>query len=303
MKMTESDLGTRLGAEVRHQAVLLSRDPGPMVAYVFMALLLITVTRPMYRVLGHLVPSLPTIGIDQASAGMAVMFSLFALKVVGAHMLNERTWNTWDRLRATPAGFGEIIFGKALPLYGAIVVQQAVLFGFSAAVFDLRPKIGWWPLILCGFAWSACVLLLGAASSTLARSPAQLGAGGDIFAILTTIPGGALVPVVLLPGWLRHLAPASRATGPWMRTEPPSSGRWCTGPSPGPAGCLRPLRSPGRFGNWKVSEMKSSAGDELRRGHRALGRRPERPGGWRSPEGGCLYRARYGWAGMDRRDD
>jgi ABC-2 type transport system permease protein len=209
MKSTEHDIGIRLGAEVRHQAVLLSRDPGPMVAYVFMALLLITVTRPMYGALGRLVPSLPTIGIDQASAGMAVMFSLFALKVVGAHMLNERTWNTWDRLRATPAGFGEIIFGKALPLYGAIVVQQAVLFGFSAAVFDLRPKIGWWPLILCGFAWSACVLLLGAASSTLARSPAQLGAGGDMFAILTTILGGALVPVVLLPGWLRHLAPAS----------------------------------------------------------------------------------------------
>lgn len=207
--MIEREFGTRLGAEVRHQAVLLSRDPGPMIAYVFMALLLITVTRPMYSALGHLVPSLPVTGIDQASAGMAVMFSLFALKVVGAHMLNERTWNTWDRLRATPAGFGEIIFGKALPLYVAIVAQQAVLFGFSAIVFDLRPKTGWWPLILCGFGWSACVLLLGAASSTLARSPAQLGAGGDMFAILTTILAGALVPVLLLPSWLRHLAPVS----------------------------------------------------------------------------------------------
>jgi ABC-2 type transport system permease protein len=209
MTSTKSELSTRLGAEVRHQTVLLARDPGPMIGYVVMAILLITVTRPMYAALGHFVPGLPAFGIDQAAAGMAVMFSLFALKVVGAHMLNERTWNTWDRLRATPAGFGEILFGKALPLYGAIVVQQTVLFGFSAAVFGLHPKSGWWLLALCGLCWSACVLLLGAASSTLARSPAQLSAGGDMFAMLTTILGGALVPVLLLPAWLRHLAPIS----------------------------------------------------------------------------------------------
>jgi ABC-2 type transport system permease protein len=202
-------VGIRLGAEVRHQSVLLARDPGPMIGYVVMAMLLITVTRPMYDALGHFVPGLPPFGIDQAAAGMAVMFSLFALKVVGAHMLNERTWNTWDRLRATPAGFGEILFGKALPLYGAIVVQQAVLFGFSAVVFGLHPKSGWWVLALCGLCWSAWVLLLGTASSTLARSPAQLSAGGDMFAMLTTILGGALVPVLLLPVWLRHLAPIS----------------------------------------------------------------------------------------------
>ncbi|HTW97562.1 MAG TPA: ABC transporter permease [Acidimicrobiales bacterium] len=205
--------GVRLAAQVRHQGVLIARDPGPMLGYAVMGVLLITVLRPLYGALdGALAqtggPSTPA-GIDQAAAGMAVMFSLFALKVGAAHVLNERTWHTWDRLRASPASFGEILVGKAVPIFGAVVAQQAILFGFSAAAYGLHPRAGWWALTLSVAAWSACVLLLGFGASTLARSPAQLSAAGDIFALLTTVVGGSLVPVALLPRWLRHLAPAS----------------------------------------------------------------------------------------------
>jgi ABC-2 type transport system permease protein len=140
---------------------------------------------------------------------MAVMFSLFALKVGAAQLLNERTWHTWDRLRTSPAGFGEILVGKSLPILVAIAVQQALLFGFAAAAFGLRPSAGWWALAVCALAWSGCVLCLGLGASTLARSPAQLSAAGDVFALLTTVLGGALVPVSLLPGWMRAVAPAS----------------------------------------------------------------------------------------------
>lgn len=192
----------RLRAEIRHQAALLVRDPGPMIGYVAMGILLITVTRPLYRDLGGG-------GIDQAAAGMSVMFSLFALKVAAAHLLNERTWHTWDRLRSTPAGFGEILLGKAIPIYGAILAQQVLLLGYAAAVFGLHPKAGWWALGLCILAWSACVLLMGLGASTLARSPAQLSAAGDVLALLTTVLGGAIVPVGILPEGFRHLAPAS----------------------------------------------------------------------------------------------
>ena len=205
--------GVRLAAEVRHQAVLIARDPGPLIGYTVMGLLLITATRPLYAALG---PALgqPEVGsaaggINQATAGMAVMFSLFALKVGAAHLLNERTWRTWDRLRTSPAGFGEILVGKSLPILVAIAVQQALLFGFAAAAFGLHPRAGWWALAACALAWSGCVLFLGIGGSTLARSPAQLSAAGDVFALLTTVLGGAIVPVNLLPGWMRAVAPAS----------------------------------------------------------------------------------------------
>ena len=137
-----------------------------------MPLLLITVLRPMYGTLAHLAGSADSSGTDQAAAGMAVMFSLLALKVVGASMLNERTWNTWDRLRASPAGSGEILLGKAIPHVRRNVAQRTILFGFAAIAFGLRPAVGWWTLAVCIAAWSACVLLLGtAASHPLARSP------------------------------------------------------------------------------------------------------------------------------------
>jgi ABC-2 type transport system permease protein len=199
----------RLAAEVRHQGTLLARDPGPLIGYTVMGLLLITATRPLYGALDRLGPGNAESGIDLAAAGMAVMFSLFALKVGAAQLLNERTWHTWDRLRTSPAGFGELLAGKSLPILAAIAVQQAVLFGFAAAAFGLRPQAGWWALGACALAWSACVLFLGLGASTLARSPAQLSAAGDIFALLTTVLGGALVPVNLLPGWMRAVAPAS----------------------------------------------------------------------------------------------
>ena len=125
--------GIRLAAETRHQGALIARDPGPMIGYAVMGLLLITVTRPLYAALGRQIPGSASAGIDQAAAGMAVMFSLFALKVGAAHLLNERTWRTWDRLLASPAGFAEILAGKALPLFTVIAAQQALLFGFAAA--------------------------------------------------------------------------------------------------------------------------------------------------------------------------
>ena len=96
--------GVRLAAEVRHQSVLIARDPGPLIGYTVMGLLLITATRPLYAVLSQLGMGSGESGIDRAAAGMAVMFSLFALKVGAAQLLNERTWHTWDRLRTSPAG-------------------------------------------------------------------------------------------------------------------------------------------------------------------------------------------------------
>jgi ABC-2 type transport system permease protein len=199
----------RFRAEVRHQALLIARDPAPMIGYAVMGLLLISVLRPLYASLDTGLQKSPAAGIDQAAAGMSVMFSLFALKVGAAHLLNERTWHTWDRLRSSPASFGEILAGKALPIFAAIVVQQAILFGFATVVFGLRPDAGWLALVACIMAWSACVLLLGVGASTLARTPAQLSAAGDIFALVTTVLGGALVPLSLLPGWFRSVARAS----------------------------------------------------------------------------------------------
>ena len=89
--------GVRLAAEVRHQSVLIARDPGPLIGYTIMGLLLISATRPLYAALSQFGLESGESGIDRAAAGMAVMFSLFALKVGAAQLLNERTCTPWTR--------------------------------------------------------------------------------------------------------------------------------------------------------------------------------------------------------------
>jgi ABC-2 type transport system permease protein len=200
---------SRIAALVRHEALLLARAPGPLVGYTVMPLLLMTVLRPMLELLSRVSPMPEWNGTAQAAAGMAVMFSLFALKVVGAGFLQERTWHTWDRLHASPARNSEILIGKAVPMLGVLIVQQAIILGFAMAAFGLRPATTWWLLVLAAIAWSGCILVLGTAAATLVRSPAQLSAAGDIAAVLTSILGGALVPAALLPSWLRYVGPLS----------------------------------------------------------------------------------------------
>jgi len=191
--------------QFRHQLILVRRDPGPLLGYTLMPLLLIVVLKPMFDALGR---GTGLGGAAQATSAMAVMFALFALKTVGAMLLDERTWRTWDRLRASPARAHTILLAKALPVFCVLVVQQAVLFSFTIAVYGLEPP-SWGPLIGVVIAWSACILLLGTAAATLVRTPAQLSAAGDLFALATTIIGGALVPSYLLVSWLRAAGPVS----------------------------------------------------------------------------------------------
>ena len=127
---------SRFAAQVRHEVVLIARDPGPLIGYTLMPLLLIVVLKPMLGALGG---AGRLGGAALAASAMAVMFALFALKTVGALLLDERTWHTWERLRSSPAPFGEILAAKALPLFCAVVVQQAILFRFAAAVYGLAP--------------------------------------------------------------------------------------------------------------------------------------------------------------------
>ena len=200
---------SRIGTLIRHEALLLARAPGPVVGYTVMPVLLMTVLRPMLERVAALDLTTGMGGTAQAAAGMAVMFSLFAVKVVGAGFLQERTWHTWDRLGVSPARTSELLISKAMPMLIVLLVQQAIIIGFAMAVFGLRPAAAWWPLALVAIAWTGCILILGTAAATLVQSPAQLSLAGDIAAVLTSILGGALVPAELLPGWLRAVGPLS----------------------------------------------------------------------------------------------
>ncbi|MBV1850272.1 ABC transporter permease [Catellatospora tritici] len=187
---------------IRHNLALLAAEPGAVISRIVMPLAIITVLRPLYTA------AIGPQGTAYAVTGALVLFSLLGLSIVGGSLLTERTWHTLDRVRTTPARPIEILVGKAVPLGGVLLAQQAVVFSYGVVVMGMRvarPDL----LALAALAWAATLLALGALAAMLVRSHSELGAVNDLGALVLTTLGGAMVPLSLLPAWARAVAPAS----------------------------------------------------------------------------------------------
>jgi ABC-2 type transport system permease protein len=200
---------TRFLVLLRHNVLLRLRDPAHLVSYAVMPMLLMLAFRPLFAT------SLAD-GPTQATLGMLVMFSVLSLSIVGTSVLSERTWHTWDRLRVTPVTAAELLAGKALPVFGVLVVQQAVLLVFGRYAVGMPAPASVWLLGFAVVVWSVALLAIGMAVATLVRSHGELSAVCDVGALAVSGLGGALVPVALLPGWLHAAAPVS--PGYWAMT-------------------------------------------------------------------------------------
>ncbi|HEY1484473.1 MAG TPA: ABC transporter permease [Micromonosporaceae bacterium] len=200
-----------IGAVVRLNTTLFAREPGPIVSRICMPLVLLTVIRPLYTAaLGS------ADGTAGAVAGMLVTFSLLGMSIVGSSILLERVWHTAERLRATPTRSLTVLAGKAIPVLGMLMLQQATILAYGCLVFGLH--IASLPLLAATVVvWSSTLTALGALLGTLARSGGALSAMVDVGSLTVTGLGGAFVPLTLLPTWARAVAPIS--PGYWaMRT-------------------------------------------------------------------------------------
>lgn len=191
---------------VRANLTLFLRDPGPLVGRIVQPVLSLLILQRLY------VAAMDdrAAGTIQVVVGYLVLFSLLGMSIVGNAILADRKWNTFDRLRASPARPAELLAGKAIPILAFIVVQQFVLFALGIAVLRL-PVANYPLLILTDLVWAVTVLCLGAAVAMLARSYAQLSAVIDIGASIGTALGGGLVPLSAMPGWGQPIAPISPA--------------------------------------------------------------------------------------------
>ena len=165
---------------------------------------LLTMLRPVYARLGAAGGGAP---IDQQAPGTAVMFTLLALDVAGQSLLSERTWHTWDRLRAGSVGRLTVLVGKAIPLTVLFALQQIVLFAFADAAFGFDIAAASWRLPLTVALWGLCVSGLGLAVGAWTRTQGQLSAAADVGALAVTCLSGSLVPLAILPHWVSHVAP------------------------------------------------------------------------------------------------
>lgn len=187
---------------VRGNVTLFVRDPGPLVGRITQPVLLVLLMQPLYvAAIGD-----GARGTTQVVLGQLVMFSLLGTSVVGSSILTERRWNTLDRLRATPARVPELLTGKAVPVMGFLLLQQAVLLVLGVTVLGLEvtdPAL----LLLAAVVWAATVLCTGAAIATTVGSLAQFSAVVDVGSTVVAGLSGALVPLAAMPEWARTIAP------------------------------------------------------------------------------------------------
>ena len=195
-------------ALVRHELRVIFDDPGTLVFLLLMPFLMMWVMRPLFRLSlqaeGHLGAS----GAEQAVPGIAVMFATFSASFAGFTFFREHGWHTWDRLRASRAGTGDIMVGKLVPTLIVATLQMFLLFLVGVLILDLEIAGSLGALAGLVLVFSIAMLAFGMAITAVSRTSQQLNTFVNVGGILFAAIGGALVPITLLPGWVQGVAVA-----------------------------------------------------------------------------------------------
>jgi ABC-2 type transport system permease protein len=192
----------RIAAIARHNLIIRRRDPGQMISYIAMPMILMLVLKPIYiRVVSG--------GDVQVVTGLLVMFSVFAIAIAGNSILVERHWQTWDRLRQSRASATEMLLGKTIPIFVLMLLQQSILLVYGCLVIGIPMPHSIALVALAIVVWAFSLLAVGAALSTVARSLGELGVISDVGAMVLSSMGGSLVPLSIMPGWAQAAAHVS----------------------------------------------------------------------------------------------
>ena len=197
-----------LRALLSHNLLLARRDAAPVVVMIVMPLVLMAFLQPALRLSLQAEGYANVTGAEQAVPGMAVMFVLYMVGVVGFRIFEEHGWGTWDRLRASPAGTPAIVAGKVAPSFLVLVVQLGSLFLAGSLFYRLRITGSVLALIVVAVAFASVVLALGVLLAALARTAQQLNALANVGATALAGIGGAIVPIGVLPEWAQAIAPS-----------------------------------------------------------------------------------------------
>ena len=119
----------------------------------------------------------------------------------GLSLVSERTRGTFVRLSMSPLARWQILAGKALACFAAMIVVQALLYAMGVALFGVRP--GSWPLLglasLC-----ATVAFCGFMMLVATLGKTEQAASGAAWAIMMPLSmiGGGMVPQIVMPAWM-----------------------------------------------------------------------------------------------------
>ncbi len=117
----------------------------------------------------------------------------------------ERTHGTLTRLQMSPVSRTQVLAGKALACFLAIVIVQVLLFGIARLAFGVRP--GSLPLLIAagvslGIAFVGIMMVISVLGKT------EQAVGGLAWAILLPMSmlGGGMIPLFAMPAWMQGVS-------------------------------------------------------------------------------------------------
>jgi len=193
----------------RHELRIISRDPVPILVLVVFPLILMSFLKPAFR-LALVANGYPHAnGAEQVVPGEAVVNGFYIVGMTSFAFFSEYGWKTWERLRASRASSAEIITGKAMPRVAVSVTQFTIIFAIGTPLLNLHirgPVLALAPVVL---AFALCLVMLGVLVTALCHTIQQANALAFGGLVLFGAIGGALVPVNVIPGWARTIAPVT----------------------------------------------------------------------------------------------
>jgi ABC-2 type transport system permease protein len=198
----------RSSAIIRNDLRILRTDPVFLVVMIAMPLIVMGFTKSAFQSALILAGATEANGAEQAVPGAAVLFALFLVGNLGFGVFREHGWNTWERLRASPASTADLMFGKAVTPMVSLLIQQTFLIGVGGLLFDLHVEGSVLGLALVALAFGCSLIGLGFLLLAVTRTVMQLNAVTNIGTMVLGGLGGAITPLSSLPDWARAIAPA-----------------------------------------------------------------------------------------------
>ncbi len=156
--------------------------------------------------------------------GFTVMFGFFMVPIIAKEMLVEKEAGTLRRLVAAPISKGELIAGKMVSYVLIVLLQVTLIFGVSAAVFQMPLGDSVLGLFLTALAMGVAAAALGMMLAAFARSNTQADSLGTLLTFVLAGLGGC-IQIGVMPlfrsggtiGFLSRLTPQAHALESFRR--------------------------------------------------------------------------------------
>lgn len=122
----------------------------------------------------------------------------------GISLVTERTHGTLVRLRMAPLTTMQILGGKALSCFSAIMLVEVMLLGVALA-FGVRPT-SYGILALGGFSAAVCFVGFMMLVASLGKTEQTASGAGWAILMPLSMVGGAMVPTFVMPSWVQSIS-------------------------------------------------------------------------------------------------